>query len=50
MTMQVLNVILRFAWMQTVLGFQVSFLHKNSLIAIVAGLEIIRRGIWNFFR
>ncbi|KAL0003804.1 hypothetical protein SO802_011365 [Lithocarpus litseifolius] len=46
----VLNVLLRFAWMQTVLGFQVSFLHKNSLIAIVASLEIIRRGMWNFFR
>ncbi|XP_075658494.1 phosphate transporter PHO1 homolog 3-like isoform X4 [Castanea sativa] len=46
----VLNVLLRFAWMQTVLGFQVSFLNKNSLIAIVASLEIIRRGIWNFFR
>ncbi|XP_030956499.1 phosphate transporter PHO1 homolog 3-like [Quercus lobata] len=45
-----LNALLRFAWMQTVLGFQVSFLHKNSLIAIVASLEIIRRGIWNFFR
>ncbi|KAM3754585.1 hypothetical protein ACB098_03G176600 [Castanea mollissima] len=44
----VLNVLLRFAWMQTVLGFQVSFLNKNSLIAIVASLEIIRRGIWNF--
>ncbi|KAK7841428.1 phosphate transporter pho1 like protein 3 [Quercus suber] len=50
LTSQVLNVLLRFAWMQTVLGFQVSFLHKNSLIAIVASLEIIRRGIWNFFR
>ena len=50
MTMQVLNVLLRFAWMQTVLGFQVSSLHKNSLMAIVASLEIIRRGIWNFFR
>nr|POE78247.1 phosphate transporter pho1 like 3 [Quercus suber] len=47
---KVLNVLLRFAWMQTVLGFQVSFLHKNSLMAIVASLEIIRRGIWNFFR
>uniref|UniRef100_A0A7N2LBJ3 Uncharacterized protein n=1 Tax=Quercus lobata TaxID=97700 RepID=A0A7N2LBJ3_QUELO len=46
----VLNVLLRFAWMQTVLGFQVSSLHKNSLMAIVASLEIIRRGIWNFFR
>ncbi|KAM4089564.1 hypothetical protein ACB094_07G162700 [Castanea mollissima] len=46
----VLNMLLRFAWMQTVLGFQLSFLHKNSLTAIVASLEIIRRGIWNFFR
>ncbi|PPD95946.1 hypothetical protein GOBAR_DD07035 [Gossypium barbadense] len=31
-----LNILLRFAWMQTVLNFKV--------------LEIIRRGIWNFFR
>ncbi|KAE8023211.1 hypothetical protein FH972_008937 [Carpinus fangiana] len=46
----VLNVFLRFAWMQTVLGFQVSFLHAESLVTIVACLEIIRRGIWNFFR
>ncbi|KAK1378570.1 hypothetical protein POM88_025314 [Heracleum sosnowskyi] len=33
-----------------VLDFQVSFLHKQTLITIVAGLEIIRRGIWNFYR
>ncbi|KAM7493903.1 hypothetical protein LguiB_028512 [Lonicera macranthoides] len=46
----VLNVVLRFAWLQTVLNFQVSFLHRETLIAIVASLEIIRRGIWNFFR
>ncbi|KAG2696708.1 hypothetical protein I3843_07G070700 [Carya illinoinensis] len=46
----VLNVVLRFAWFQTVLGLQVSFLHRESLITIVASLEIIRRGIWNFFR
>ncbi|POO03486.1 SPX domain containing protein [Trema orientale] len=45
-----LNVLLRFAWLQTVLNFQVSFLHRETLIAIVASLEIIRRGIWNFFR
>ncbi|RVW77968.1 Phosphate transporter PHO1-like 3 [Vitis vinifera] len=45
-----LNVLLRLAWMQTVLNFQFSFLHRQALIAIVAGLEIIRRGIWNFFR
>ncbi|KAL8157300.1 hypothetical protein AgCh_002121 [Apium graveolens] len=46
----ILNVLLRFAWLQTVLDFQVSFLHKQTLITIVASLEIIRRGIWNFFR
>lgn len=48
--MQVLNVLLRFAWLQTVLDFQFSFLHTQGLITIVASLEIIRRGIWNFFR
>ncbi|OVA12219.1 SPX [Macleaya cordata] len=46
----VLNVLLRFAWLQTVLNFKVSFLHEEALIAIVASLEIIRRGVWNFFR
>ncbi|XP_076926899.1 phosphate transporter PHO1 homolog 9-like [Bidens hawaiensis] len=46
-----LNVILRLAWMQTVLDFhEAPFLHKNVLIAIIASLEIIRRGLWNFFR
>ncbi|KAI3761969.1 hypothetical protein L1987_52392 [Smallanthus sonchifolius] len=47
----VLNVILRLAWMQTVMNFhQAPFLHRNALIAIIACLEIIRRGLWNFFR
>ncbi|KAB2093781.1 hypothetical protein ES319_A02G116400v1 [Gossypium barbadense] len=35
--------------MQTVFNFKVS-LHRETLAAIVASLEIIRRGIWNFFR
>ncbi|KAJ1405806.1 SPX domain [Sesbania bispinosa] len=46
----VLNVLLRFAWLQTVLNFKFSFLHRQAMISIVASLEIIRRGIWNFFR
>ncbi|KAJ6864250.1 phosphate transporter PHO1 [Populus alba x Populus x berolinensis] len=46
----VLNVFLRFAWLQTVLNFQVPFLHRQAIIAVVASLEIIRRGLWNFFR
>ncbi|XP_062106606.1 phosphate transporter PHO1 homolog 3-like [Humulus lupulus] len=46
----VVNVVLRLAWMQTVLQFKVDSLHPKVLVAIVASLEIIRRGIWNFFR
>ncbi|XP_020239766.1 phosphate transporter PHO1 homolog 3 [Cajanus cajan] len=46
----VLNVLLRFAWLQTVLKFNFTFLHKQAMTSIVASLEIIRRGIWNFFR
>ncbi|XP_030483156.2 phosphate transporter PHO1 homolog 3 isoform X1 [Cannabis sativa] len=46
----VVNVALRLAWLQTVLQFQIASLHPKALIAIVASLEIIRRGIWNFFR
>ncbi|XP_031396309.1 phosphate transporter PHO1 homolog 9-like [Punica granatum] len=47
----VLNVILRLGWMQTVMGFrEAPFLHRTAVIAIFASLEIIRRGIWNFFR
>ncbi|XP_050203261.1 phosphate transporter PHO1 homolog 3-like [Mercurialis annua] len=46
----VLNVFLRFAWLQTVLNFKMFSLHRETLISIVASLEIIRRGIWNFFR
>ncbi|KAK7400898.1 hypothetical protein VNO78_12207 [Psophocarpus tetragonolobus] len=34
----------------TVLSFKFSFLHKQTMTSIVASLEIIRRGIWNFFR
>ncbi|XP_043704061.1 phosphate transporter PHO1 homolog 3-like [Telopea speciosissima] len=46
----ILDVLLRFAWLQTVLNFEVSFLHREAMITVVASLEIIRRGIWNFFR
>ena len=45
-----LNVLLRFAWLQTVLDFEVPFMHKETMSAVVASLEIIRRGIWSFFR
>ncbi|KAK4485541.1 hypothetical protein RD792_008183 [Penstemon davidsonii] len=46
----VLNVLLRLAWMQTVLGITVFSLHRQTMVALVASLEIIRRGIWSFFR
>ncbi|CAN0896521.1 Phosphate transporter PHO1 homolog 3 [Linum grandiflorum] len=46
----VVNVLLRFAWLQTVLNYNFTFLHRQTLVAVVASLEIIRRGIWNFFR
>ncbi|WRX21913.1 SPX domain - like 10 [Theobroma cacao] len=47
----VLKCLLRLAWMQQVLGIQsVPFVHNTVLIAVVASLEIICRGIWNFFR
>lgn len=48
--MQILNVVLRFAWMQTVLDFKFDSMHTQTVVAVVASLEIIRRGIWNFFR
>ncbi|XP_057769552.1 phosphate transporter PHO1 homolog 9 [Salvia miltiorrhiza] len=46
----VVNILLRLVWMQLVLNFQVPFLHKKAMIALIACLEILRRGIWNFFR
>ncbi|XP_057768662.1 phosphate transporter PHO1 homolog 9-like [Salvia miltiorrhiza] len=46
----VLNILLRLVWMQLVLDFHLPFLHRNAMVSVVACLEILRRGIWNFFR
>ncbi|CAA0823386.1 Phosphate transporter PHO1 homolog 3 [Striga hermonthica] len=47
----VVNVLLRLVWMQLILDFnEAPFLHRNTMILIVSCLEILRRGIWNFFR
>ncbi|XP_073130692.1 phosphate transporter PHO1 homolog 9-like [Henckelia pumila] len=47
----VVNILLRLVWMQLVLDFnEAPFLHRRTMIALVACLEILRRGIWNFFR
>ncbi|XP_073310362.1 phosphate transporter PHO1 homolog 9-like isoform X1 [Primulina huaijiensis] len=47
----IVNILLRLVWMQLVLDFnEAPFLHRRVMIALVACLEILRRGIWNFFR
>ncbi|KAG8366924.1 hypothetical protein BUALT_Bualt16G0018500 [Buddleja alternifolia] len=47
----VVNILLRLVWMQLVLDFnEAPFLHRRAMVAVVACLEIVRRGIWNFFR
>ncbi|XP_057530739.1 phosphate transporter PHO1 homolog 10-like [Amaranthus tricolor] len=46
----VVNVLLRVAWLQLVLEFNIKGLRKTALSTTMSCLEIIRRGIWNFFR
>ncbi|KAK4426214.1 Phosphate transporter [Sesamum alatum] len=46
----VVNVLLRLVWMQLILDLEAPFLHRRAMVALVACLEILRRGIWNFFR
>ncbi|KAF8042036.1 hypothetical protein BT93_A0590 [Corymbia citriodora subsp. variegata] len=45
-----LNLILRLAWLQTVLHY--SFHHVDSHVTglFLAALEVTRRGLWNFYR
>ncbi|KAA3488157.1 phosphate transporter PHO1-like protein 10 isoform X2 [Gossypium australe] len=45
-----LDVVLRIAWMQLVLEFKLHSLHRMAITTVVSCLEIIRRGIWSFFR
>ncbi|KAE8727897.1 Phosphate transporter PHO1-like protein 3 [Hibiscus syriacus] len=44
----ILDVLLRFAWLQTVFNFNLFDLHRQTLVTIVSSLEIIRSGMWNF--
>ncbi|KAG0581876.1 hypothetical protein KC19_3G016400 [Ceratodon purpureus] len=45
------NTVLRVAWMSSLLQIQVSTgFNQNAFDVIVAALEVLRRGIWNFFR
>ncbi|KAI5437359.1 phosphate transporter PHO1 homolog 10 isoform X1 [Lathyrus oleraceus] len=46
----VVNVVLRLSWMQLVLELDWRPLHKVAISTFISCLEIIRRGIWNFFR
>ncbi|KAJ4874653.1 Phosphate transporter PHO1-like protein 10 [Raphanus sativus] len=46
----VVDVILRVAWMQLVLEFNLKSLHKVAVSTIISCLEIVRRGMWSFFR
>ncbi|CAN4079401.1 unnamed protein product [Withania somnifera] len=47
----VLDIILRLVWMQLVLDIrELPHVHPKAFTAIVACLEILRRGLWNFFR
>ncbi|KAG9133039.1 hypothetical protein Leryth_023720 [Lithospermum erythrorhizon] len=46
----VLDILLRFAWLQLVLTFNVHSLHGHARSSLFAFLEILRRGMWNFFR
>ncbi|KAL9226185.1 hypothetical protein vseg_002026 [Gypsophila vaccaria] len=46
----VINVLLRVTWLQYVLEFSVHGLRKTAFSTTISCLEIIRRGMWNFFR
>ncbi|XLS59552.1 hypothetical protein HN51_009307, partial [Arachis hypogaea] len=45
-----LNVILRLAWLQTVVHSTFQGVDSRVTTLFLAALEVIRRGIWNFFR
>ncbi|KAL3581852.1 hypothetical protein D5086_016184 [Populus alba] len=47
---QIMNVVLRLAWMQLVIEFNLQSIHKMAALTTISCLEIIRRGIWSFFR
>ncbi|KAL3501449.1 hypothetical protein ACH5RR_035898 [Cinchona calisaya] len=46
----VLDVLLRFAWLQLILPFDLHSLSGTTTLTTFSCLEIIRRGMWNFFR
>ncbi|XP_071698006.1 phosphate transporter PHO1-like [Rutidosis leptorrhynchoides] len=45
-----LNIVLRVAWLETVLQFKVGLFESRLLEFSLASLEVIRRGHWNYYR
>ncbi|CAA2962928.1 phosphate transporter PHO1 [Olea europaea subsp. europaea] len=45
-----LNIVLRVAWVETVMRFKSGMLESRLLEFFLASLEVIRRGHWNFYR
>ncbi|XP_020887661.1 phosphate transporter PHO1 [Arabidopsis lyrata subsp. lyrata] len=45
-----LNLVLRVAWIETIMRFRVSPVQSHLLDFLLASLEVIRRGHWNFYR
>lgn len=46
----VLNLVLRVAWVEAVMRFNVGMVESRLLDFSLASLEVIRRGHWNFYR
>ncbi|THF94416.1 hypothetical protein TEA_025520 [Camellia sinensis var. sinensis] len=46
----VLDILLRFAWLQLMLKFNLRSLRGKTISSIIACLEILRHGMWNLFR
>lgn len=45
-----LNLVLRFAWLQSVLFPSIEAVDQSVTLFFLASLEVIRRGHWNFYR
>ncbi|PIN06342.1 putative small molecule transporter [Handroanthus impetiginosus] len=46
----VLNLVLRVAWVETVMKFNIGMFESRLLDFLLASIEVIRRGHWNFYR
>ncbi|KAJ4969094.1 hypothetical protein NE237_015795 [Protea cynaroides] len=46
----VINLVLRLAWVETIMHFNLGSVESRFLDFFLASLEIIRRGHWNFYR